>query len=247
MTPPAIVTIGNFDGVHLGHHKLIDQVVSRARALGLGSFAITFDPHPEQVLVPERKLTYLSTAEERKEILEQSGIDSVWICPFTRDLARLEPEEFMRLVTERQPIAELWVGADFALGRGRKGTIAVLAELGAASGWGLHMVAPLVLEGQVVSSTAIRTLLAAGAIRGAADLLGRVYSVPGEVRGDYLLVDPLRAVPRASVAYEAQVHQDGAVHETVVSVEQDPPRVALDHELPHRHGPARVYFVRRAD
>src|SRR5262249_22978506 len=124
-TPPclmtrAIVTIGNFDGVHLGHLKLIDQVVSRARALDVRSFAITFDPHPEQVLVPERKLTYLSTADERKEILEQSGIDSVWICPFTRELARLEPEEFMHLVTERQPIAELWVGADFGLGRGRK-------------------------------------------------------------------------------------------------------------------------------
>src|SRR5690349_21534841 len=174
---PVIVTIGNFDGVHRGHHKLVNQVVERARALDLRSFAITFDPHPEHVLVPERKLTSLSTAEERKQILEQSGIDAVWICPFTRELARLEPEEFMRLVTERQPIAELWVGADFALGRGRKGTIAVLAELGAASGWGLHMVAPLVREGQVVSSTAIRTLLAAGAIRGAADLLGRTYSV----------------------------------------------------------------------
>src|SRR5215472_6906064 len=190
MNQPAIVTIGNFDGVHLGHHKLIDQVVSRARALNLKSFAITFDPHPEQVLVPERKLTYLSTAEERKEILEQSGIDSVWICPFTRELARLEPEEFMHLVTERQPIAELWVGADFGLGRGRKGTIAVLAELGAASGWGLHMVPPHMLEGQIVSSTAIRTLLAAGAIRGAADLLGRPYSVPGQVQADALLVDP---------------------------------------------------------
>ena len=247
MTQAAIVTIGNFDGVHLGHHKLIDQVVDRARSLGLPSFAITFDPHPEHVLVPERRLTFLSTAQERKEILGQSGIESVWICPFTRDLARLEPEEFMRLVTERQPIAELWVGADFALGRGRKGTIAVLAELGAASGWGLHMVAPLILEGQVVSSTAIRTLLAAGAIRGAADLLGRVYSVPGEVRGDYMLVDPLRAVPRAGVAYEAQFQQEHSVQETVVTVEQDPPRVALDEDMPRRSGPARVAFVRRAD
>lgn len=247
MTPPAIVTIGNFDGVHLGHHKLIDQVVDRARALGLRSFAITFDPHPEHVLVPERKLTFLSTAEERKEILEGSGIDSVWICPFTRELARLEPEEFMRLVTERQPIAELWVGADFALGRGRKGTIAVLAELGAASGWGLHMVAPLVLEGQVVSSTAIRTLLAAGAIRGAADLLGRVYSVPGTVKGEFLLVDPLRAMPRSNVAYEAQLQQDGASYDGVVTVEQDPLRVALDSRTPQHEGPARVSFVRRAD
>src|SRR5690349_11605892 len=90
-TKPAIITIGNFDGVHLGHLKLVRQVVDRARALGLCSFAITFDPHPEHVLFPERKLTYLSTAEERGAILRQSGIDSVWICPFTRELARLEP------------------------------------------------------------------------------------------------------------------------------------------------------------
>ena len=244
---PAIVTIGNFDGVHLGHQKLIQQVVDRSRALDLHSFAITFDPHPEQVLVPERKLTYLSTAEERCAILQQSGIDSVWICPFTRELARLEPEEFMRLVTERQPIAELWVGADFALGRGRKGTIAVLAELGAASGWGLHMVAPHVLEGQVVSSTAIRTLLAAGAIRGAADLLGRVYSVAGDIRGDNLIVDPLRAVPKSGIAYEAQLTQNEAPLDGVVTVEQDPLRVVLDARGPHADGPARVSFIRRAD
>jgi riboflavin kinase/FMN adenylyltransferase len=244
---PAIVTIGNFDGVHLGHQKLIQQVVDRSRALDLHSFAITFDPHPEQVLVPERKLTYLSTADERREILQQSGIDSVWICPFTRELARLEPEEFMRLVTERQPIAELWVGADFALGRGRKGTISVLAELGAASGWGLHMVAPHILEGQVVSSTAIRTLLAAGAIRGAADLLGRVYTVAGQVSGDDLLVDPLRAVPKSGIAYEAQLTQNEAVLDGVVTVEQDPLRVVLDARAPHADGPARVSFVRRAD
>jgi riboflavin kinase/FMN adenylyltransferase len=244
---PAIVTIGNFDGVHLGHQKLINQVVDRAHALNLRSFAITFDPHPERVLVPERKLTFLSTAEERRDLLQQSGIDSVWICEFTRELARLEPEDFMRLVTDRQPIAELWVGADFALGRGRKGTIAVLAELGAASGWGLHIVAPHTLEGQVVSSTAIRTLLAAGAIRGAADLLGRSYSVPGTIEGDALLVDPLRAVPKTAVSYEVQLQQEEAVYDHIVTVEQDPLRITLDARAPHHNGPARATFTRRAD
>src|SRR5207253_7642987 len=94
---PAIVTIGNFDGVHLGHRKLVGQVVDRARSLGLRSFAVTFDPHPERVLFPEGKLTSLSTAEERRQILCESGIDDVWVCPFTTDLARLEPEEFMQI------------------------------------------------------------------------------------------------------------------------------------------------------
>jgi riboflavin kinase/FMN adenylyltransferase len=243
----AIVTIGNFDGVHLGHLKLVHQVVDRAHARKLSSFAITFDPHPDQVLFPERRQMYLSTAEERGEILKASGIDSVWICPFTRDLARLEPEEFIHMVTERQPIAELWVGADFALGRNRKGSIAVLAELGAATGWDLHMVAPLVFEGQVVSSTAIRTLLAAGAVRGAADLLGRSYGAPGEIQGDALIVDARRALPKTGIAYEVQLCQDASVFEGAATVEPDPPRVTLDPRIPHHPGPARVDFVRRTD
>jgi FAD synthase len=199
------------------------------------------------VLFPERRQLFLSTAEERCEILTQSGIDSVWVCPFTRDLARLEPAEFMQLVAQRHPIAELWVGADFALGRGRIGTVGVLAELGAHSGWGLHVVAPHILEGQVVSSTAIRTLLTAGAVRGAADLLGRNYSVPGVIQGDELLADPTRVLPKAGIAFEAQLHQDDAVYDGTVTVEQDPPRVALDPLAPHHPGPARLDFLRRAD
>src|SRR5438132_7800990 len=187
---PAIVTIGNFDGVHLGHQKLIHQVADRARALGLCSLAVTCEPHPEQVLFPERKLNHLSTPQEKVEILHANGMDGVGVCPFTTELARMEPDDFMRMVSERQPMSELWVGADFALGRGRRGTISVLAEIGSAMGWGLHMVPPLMLEGQIVSSTAIRTLLAAGAVRGAADLLGRPYSVRGELSGNDLLVAP---------------------------------------------------------
>jgi riboflavin kinase/FMN adenylyltransferase len=243
----AIVTIGNFDGVHLGHLKLIRRVVDRAHARELCSFAITFDPHPDQVLFPERRQVYLSTAEERGELLKASGIDSVWICPFTRDVARLEPEEFIHMVSERQPIAELWVGADFAMGRNRKGSIAVLAELGAASGWDLHMVAPQMFEGQVVSSTAIRTLLAAGAVRGAADLLGRSYRVPGELREESLLVAANRALPKTGIAYEVHLYQDESVFEGAAIVEQDPPRVTLDARMPHHAGPARIDFVRRAD
>jgi riboflavin kinase/FMN adenylyltransferase len=246
MTPeqPAIVTIGNFDGVHLGHQKLIGQVADRARALELCSLAITFEPHPEQILFPERRLTHLSTAEERRTFLRASGMDDVWICPFTTELARLEPEDFMRLVTERQPIAELWVGADFALGRGRKGTLSVLAEIGTAAGWGLHMVPPYLLEGQIVSSTAIRTLLAAGAVRGAADLLGRTYSVPGVLEGDTFVVDPLRAVPRSG-AYQGQLHQDAAAYEVPLSVLPTGGLIHLETRVPAQDGPATLDFLRR--
>src|SRR5436305_11402534 len=169
----AIVTIGNFDGVHLGHQMLLHQVVERAHVLGLRSYAVTFDPHPEQVLFPDRGIARLTSASEKRELICACGIDEVWVCQFTLELSRLEPQEFMRLISDRQPIAELWIGADFALGRGRSGTISVLAELGAAYGWGVHMVPPYRLEGQIVSSTGIRTLLSTGACQGAAELLGR--------------------------------------------------------------------------
>ena len=92
----AIVTIGVFDGVHIGHQMLVRQVVDRAHALGLRSLAVTFDPHPELVLFPERKLTYLTRADERERLLYELGVDDVWTCPFSTEIARLEPEEFMR-------------------------------------------------------------------------------------------------------------------------------------------------------
>jgi riboflavin kinase/FMN adenylyltransferase len=246
---PAVVTIGNFDGVHLGHQKLIDDVVKRARDLDLRSMAITFDPHPEQVLFPERHQTYLSSPEERLELLHDSGIDDVWVCPFTTDLARLEPAEFMRMVAERQPLAELWVGADFALGRGRQGTISVLSEIGGAWGWGLHVVPPYRLAGEVVSSTAIRTLLAAGAVRGAADLLGRPYSVRGQLLGPDLVLDRLRALPRHGL-YDSQLQVNGVVHDIRATIPSEPGRISLVAESSPRADPesvATLTFLRRAD
>ncbi|HEV7665421.1 MAG TPA: FAD synthetase family protein [Chloroflexota bacterium] len=245
---PAIVTIGNFDGVHLGHQQLIGEAVDRARRLGLCSMAITFDPHPEQVLFPERRQMYLSTPEERLEVLRATGIDQVWICPFTTELARLEPAEFMRMVADRQPLAELWVGADFALGRGRQGTISVLSELGSAAGWALHVVPPYRLLGQVVSSTAIRTLLAAGAVRGAADLLGRPYSVRGDLSGSEFTVDPQRALPRQG-SYEAQLHHKGATRDVRATVPTEPGRILLQGDVAATDtpSPATLTFLRRAD
>jgi len=240
---PAIVTIGVFDGVHLGHQVIIRQVVERARALGLGSLAVTFHPHPEQVLFPERKITYLTGPEERERILYELGLDDVWTCPFTSEVARLEPDEFMRLVAEREPLGELWVGHDFALGRGRRGTLAVLGEIGAAVGWALHIVPPQRFEGQVVSSTAIRTLLAAGAVRGAADLLGRTYSVVGEITGPgQACVDPLRALPRPGV-YEGQV--EGS--DVAITVLPEPGHVEFSPTAAVPPGPATIDFLRRGD
>ncbi|GAC1319606.1 MAG: hypothetical protein NVSMB2_15050 [Chloroflexota bacterium] len=244
---PAVVTIGNFDGVHLGHRKLLASAVERARALGLCSLAITFDPHPEQVLFPDRQLSVLSSSDERTEYLRQTGIDDVWVMPFTRDLARLEPAEFMQLVAERQTLSELWVGSDFALGRGRQGTIAVLSELGGAHGWSLHVVPPYRLNGQVVSSTAIRTLLGAGAVRGAADLLGRPYSVRGTLSGHTLHVEAHRALPRSG-RYEAELLDSGTRTSAHVHADVGPDTQAIALSASGPSGDhAELRFLRRAD
>ena len=247
----AILTIGNFDGVHLGHQMLLRQVVERARALGLRSFAVTFDPHPEQVLFPERKTPTLTSTAERVDLIRAHGLDDVWVCAFTLELSRLEPEAFMRLVAERQPISELWVGHDFALGHGRKGTVAVLAEIGGACGWGLHVVPPYRFDGQVVSSTGIRMLLADGAIQAAAELLGRPYSVSGElIAEDTLRVEPLRALPRPGT-YRSQLRQADQVMDAVAKV----PPEGLDVQLRLADGltlasygsPATLTFMREHD
>jgi riboflavin kinase/FMN adenylyltransferase len=198
------VTVGNFDGVHTGHQYLLRQVVDRARTLGQRSLAVTFDPDPQVVLFPERKPPQLTDAAEKVCLIESTGIDRVWVCPFTRELSLLSPTDFMGLVASRQAIGELWIGADFALGRDRTGTIAVLAEIGAAAGWALHMVPALHREGRVVSSTAIRALLASGDVDEAAALLGRPHSVRGTLehgsaRTSLLHVEAERALPPPAV------------------------------------------------
>jgi riboflavin kinase/FMN adenylyltransferase len=243
---PAVVTIGNFDGVHLGHRKLLGSAVERARALGQCSLAITFDPHPEQVLFPDRQFSFLSSPEERTDYLRETGIDDVWVMAFTRELAKLEPAEFMQLVAERQPLSELWVGSDFALGRGRQGTIAVLSELGGAHGWSLHVVPPYRLNGQIVSSTAIRTLLAAGAVRGAADLLGRPYSVRGGLSGHALQIDPNRALPRPGRYSGDLVWSPDGSASIQAEVAAESPTIVLS-DAPTASDHAELRFLRRAD
>jgi riboflavin kinase/FMN adenylyltransferase len=170
---PAIVTIGNFDGFHRGHQHLIRQVVERARILGLPACAVTFDPHPRDVLRPDSGELRLTPTREKVKLLRLAGIQDVWVCSFTPELARLEAHEFVNLVSARWPIAELWVGHDFALGRARTGSVDVLRRLGFERGWRLQTVAPLQVEGEIVSSTRIRTLLGAQRHAEATSLLGR--------------------------------------------------------------------------
>jgi riboflavin kinase/FMN adenylyltransferase len=230
---PVVATIGAFDGIHRGHHLLLGQVVDRARALGLTSLCVTFDPHPDLVLYPDRHLTYLTDRAEKERVLRQLGLDDVMIVEFTHELSMLNPEEFLGLIEDKHPLAELWVGSDFALGRGRAGTIAALAELGRVQEFALHVVPPRRSDREVISSTFIRSLLTQGNVRHANRLLGRRYRISGVVetgaqRGRQLgfptaniKPDPRRALPADGV-YAAVVPLDGVEHRAVANLGSRP-------------------------
>ena len=230
---PVVATIGAFDGIHRGHHLLLGQVVDRARTLGLASLCVTFDPHPDLVLYPDRHVTYLTDRNEKERVLHQLGLDHVLVIEFTSELSLMTPEAFLTLLEESYPLAELWVGSDFALGRGRTGTIAALAELGRIQGFALHVVPPRRADSEVISSTFIRGLLSQGNVRHAAQLLGRRYRISGLVesgaqRGRQLgfptaniRPDPRRALPADGV-YAAVVPLDGVEHRAVANLGSRP-------------------------
>jgi len=179
---PTILTIGAFDGVHRGHQHLIESAVRRARELGCQSAVLTFDPHPDLVIHPERDRLYLTSLEERAELIARLGADLLIVMPFTRETMSLSAQDFMSRTCESVALRELWVGWDFALGRKREGNLARLRQIGQQFGYTVHPVAAFALaDGTPISSTRIRDALAAGDLETAAMLLGRPFAVQGLV------------------------------------------------------------------
>jgi riboflavin kinase/FMN adenylyltransferase len=181
-----IVTIGNFDGVHLGHRAILETVVRRARDLSGEAVVYTFEPHPRKVLRPETAPRLLTTLEQKIELMEQAGVDAVIVEPFTLEFARTEAEDFIRrrLHAALHPI-EVYVGYDFHFGRDRVGSMRLLTELGPRLGFSVTIIPEVTVEGGDVNSTRIRQLLADGLPELAARMLGRPFTVRGRVvRGD---------------------------------------------------------------
>jgi len=207
----SILTIGAFDGLHRGHQILIGEVVRRAHATARLAALVTFHPHPAMVLAPHRAPRYLTTPGEKIALLENMGVDLVVLLPFSREIAETPARTFMQTLADSLQFKELFVGADFALGRDREGDVNRLREIGRELGFDVHSVQPLVLDGGIVSSSRIRALLRDGAVEEAARLLGRFPSISGEVvlgahRGQALgfptanlEVRPERAVPSDGV------------------------------------------------
>jgi riboflavin kinase/FMN adenylyltransferase len=181
-----VVTIGNFDGLHLGQQALVGHVVKRARALDMPAVVLTFEPHPLAVLAPEREPPRLTSDRQREELLAGLGVDLLWTVRFDRALASWPAERFVReLVAPRLAPREVAVGSRFAFGRGREGDVALLARLGAELGFAVAGLAERADERGVVSSTRARAAVRAGEVEEAEALLGRPYAVDGTVvQGD---------------------------------------------------------------
>jgi riboflavin kinase/FMN adenylyltransferase len=184
--PNPIVTIGNFDGLHVGHRAITDIIVARARANAGTAIVYTFDPHPIRVLRPEQELRLLTTHEQKIELLEQAGIDALIVENFDAKFAAMTAEEFIReiLFARIQPL-EVYVGYDFHFGREREGSMGFLTELGPKLGFSVTIIPEVTMDGSDVNSTRIRKLLMESRVEEASRMLGRAYSVRGRiVQGD---------------------------------------------------------------
>lgn len=175
------LTIGAFDGLHLGHQHLVRTLREAAARDGGISAVLTFHPSPKAVLRPNRPFFHLISPEEKSAILAEMGLDLLLLLPFGRRMAGMPYADFMRELAAGTNLKKLWVGPDFAMGRGREGNVESLAGLGREMGFEVGIVPFYRVGGHVVSSTRIRCLLRDGDVREAAGLLGRHYNLPGVV------------------------------------------------------------------
>jgi len=228
------ITIGNFDGVHLGHQMLFSEVVNKAHQHDGTSVAITFAPHPLKVMRPEIGLKLISNCEQKRELISHVGIDILFIIPFTKAFAATSAGDFIQTLLATIGIEELVVGYDYAFGKGRQGTIDFLKEEGERHGFAVSVVEAYHVEGMLASSTKVRELVGQGRMRDVKKLLGRFYQIRGEVvrgkqRGGALIGFPTANLhissddlcPKHGV-YVTQVVYDGRCYGGVLNIGYNP-------------------------
>ncbi|HEV7731712.1 MAG TPA: bifunctional riboflavin kinase/FAD synthetase [Candidatus Binatia bacterium] len=182
--PRVVLTLGNFDGVHLGHQAIVQRAAAEARAVGGQVVVLTFHPHPTAVLVPHRAPARIQSLHGRLLTLRTLGVEVAVVQRFTRAFAGLEPEAFVRdLLMRRLELLHVVVGYNVSFGRDRAGTVDTLRALGTQYGFAVDAVGPVMVDGDHVSSTVVRRLIAAGDVRRVARLLGRQHQLRGRVVG----------------------------------------------------------------
>jgi len=216
----SVVTLGNFDGVHLGHQALISGAVRDARQRGLPSVVLTFEPHPLTVLAPERAPKLILAHKDKMQLLQQLGIDRVVVQRFDESFARIGPEEFVReLLVGRLNAKKLWVGRDLRFGQGRKGSVDDLFRWGSHLGFELSVVEPILVNGERVSSSRIRELVGQGRVDEVKALLGRHHFISGSVTEGHRRGKEL-GFPTANIASRTEVLPLDGIYATVFHLGQ---------------------------
>ena len=223
------LTIGVLDGVHIGHQALITKLKEKAAAQELMSGVVTFQHHPRLVFSPQSKITALTSLQERIRLLKNLGVAHVVTLSFTPDLSQLSAREFIVLIKRYLKMRALVIGPDFAMGKGREGDAQALTALGEELDFTVEVVPPVVWNGKVVSSTAIRGALSRGDVSKANELLGRRFALTGQVsKGDgrgrslgfptaNLIADRNQALPADGV-YAARVFYSGMTYQAVINI-----------------------------
>jgi riboflavin kinase / FMN adenylyltransferase len=213
---PTVVTIGNFDGVHVGHQKILRGVIERARSMDAVSAVLTFFPHPARVLRPDVAPGLLETLPQRLSEFEALRIDATLALKFDLELAQASAEEFARrfLVETLQAQAVL-VGANFRFGHRQAGDVRLLEELGRENGFAVEIVEPVLVDGQIVSSSAIRAAVREGRVEEAQRMLGRPFALMGEIRSGTGMGRKL-VVPTLNLATQQETLPKNGVYATEV-------------------------------
>ncbi len=234
------LTIGSFDGVHIGHQELIRGLITGARAVGANSVVLTFHPHPAVVLRGRTGAFYLTTPLEKVELLDALGTDIVITHPFTHELSQSSARDYVSYLISHLGFRQLWVGHDFALGKGREGNVPFLEQLGKEYDYTVHVVEPVKTDSRVISSSLIRNIISEGKIEEANQLLGRLYRVDGQVihgdgRGKRIGVPTAnldtgneKLIPAAGV-YACRTFVDGRYWPAAVNVGTRPTFESADH------------------
>jgi riboflavin kinase/FMN adenylyltransferase len=216
---PVALTIGNFDGVHLGHQALLNQLLAEGKARGLPAAVVIFEPHPREFFTPLQAPARLTSLREKLELFSGLGVDRVHVCRFNAQFAQMSAADFINVLYQKLSARFVLIGDDFRFGSGRSGDFALLEKIGATQGFEVRAVLSVKHDGVRISSTAVRAALAAGQLRAAQRYLGRHYSISGRVvHGDgmgrkigyptaNIRIKPVR--PPLSGIYVVNAHVEG--------------------------------------
>ena len=229
-----VITIGNFDGVHKGHLALFNMVKQRAKALGGQSAVMTFEPHPIRLMKPEKSTPLITPITQKLELIGRAGMDVIFCIPFTREFAAITAEDFVsKILLGKIGVKEVVVGYDYTFGHERRGNVEFLREMGAKEGFQVHVIGPIHVDNNLVSSTSIRALVQEGRLSEARALLGRDYQISGTVvkgknRGGRLLGFPTanltltnELIPKKGV-YAVFVNVEGRTYSGVTNIGYNP-------------------------